>query len=86
MLDKNCRCSAVGIATAYGLEDLDDTGGWSSSPGKVKNIHFSISSSPALESNLLSNEYRGGGVLSLPKSKRGSLHPLHIRLHGVVFD
>jgi hypothetical protein len=38
------RYSSVGIATGYGL---DDQGGGSSSPGGVKNFHFSISSRPA---------------------------------------
>jgi hypothetical protein len=37
--------SSVGIATGYGL---DDQGGGSSSPGRVKYFHFSISSRPAL--------------------------------------
>jgi hypothetical protein len=37
------RGSAVGIATGYGLDDSR-----SSSPGKVKNFHFSISSKLAL--------------------------------------
>jgi hypothetical protein len=41
------RDSAVCIATGYGL---DDQGGESSSPGRVKNFHFSISSRPALGS------------------------------------
>jgi hypothetical protein len=41
------RDSSVGIATGYGL---DDQGGGSSSPGRVKNFHFSISSRPALGS------------------------------------
>jgi hypothetical protein len=36
--------SAVGIAIDYELEDR----GWSSSPGRVKNFHFSISFRPAL--------------------------------------
>jgi hypothetical protein len=39
--------SSVGIATGYGL---DDQGGGSSSPGRVKNFHFSIASRPALGS------------------------------------
>jgi hypothetical protein len=39
--------SSVGIATGYGL---DDRGGRSSSPGKVKNFLFSTSSRPALGS------------------------------------
>jgi hypothetical protein len=38
---------AVGIATDYGL---DDRGGRSSSPGRVKNFLFSTSSTPALGS------------------------------------
>jgi hypothetical protein len=42
------RDSSVGIATGYGLDDQE--GGGSSSPGKVKNFHFSISSRPALGS------------------------------------
>jgi hypothetical protein len=37
------RDSSVGIATGYWL---DDRGGGSSSPGRVKNFHFSISSRP----------------------------------------
>jgi hypothetical protein len=43
------RGSSVGIATAYGL---DDRGGRSSSPGRVMNFHFSISSRTALEFTL----------------------------------
>jgi hypothetical protein len=39
--------SVVGIATGY---RLDDRGGWSSSPGRVKNFHFSTSSRSALGS------------------------------------
>jgi hypothetical protein len=39
------RCSALSIATDYGL---DDRGGRSSSPGRIKNILFSISFRPAL--------------------------------------
>jgi hypothetical protein len=38
------RDSSVGIATSYGL---DEQGSGSSSPGRVKNFHFSISSRPA---------------------------------------
>jgi hypothetical protein len=41
------RDSSVGIATGYGL---DDQGDGSSSPSRVKNFHFSISSRPALGS------------------------------------
>jgi hypothetical protein len=41
------RDSSVGIATGYGL---DDQGGGSSSPGGVKDFHFSVSSRPALGS------------------------------------
>jgi hypothetical protein len=37
--------SSVGIATGYGL---GDQGGGSSSPGRVKNFHFSISSTQPL--------------------------------------
>jgi hypothetical protein len=40
------RCSAVGIATGY---TLDDRGVRVSSPGRVNNFHFSILSRPALE-------------------------------------
>jgi hypothetical protein len=40
-------CYLVGIATGYGL---DARGGGSSSPGRVKNFHFSILSRPALGS------------------------------------
>jgi hypothetical protein len=39
--------SSFGIATGYGL---DDQGGGSSSPGRVKNFHVSITSRPALGS------------------------------------
>jgi hypothetical protein len=39
------RDSSICIATGYGLYDQ---GGGSSSPGRVKNFHFSISSRPAL--------------------------------------
>jgi hypothetical protein len=46
-LEKRSRDSSVGIATDYGL---DDQGGGSSSPGRVKNFYFSISSRPALGS------------------------------------
>jgi hypothetical protein len=42
------RDSSVGIATGYGLDDQG--GGGSSSPGRVKNFHFSISSRLALGS------------------------------------
>jgi hypothetical protein len=41
------RDSSVSIATGYGL---DDQGGGSSSPGRVKNVQFSISFRPALGS------------------------------------
>jgi hypothetical protein len=41
------RDSSVGIATGYGLDDQE---GGSSSPGRVKNFHFSISSRQALGS------------------------------------
>jgi hypothetical protein len=41
------RDSSVGIATGYGL---DDQGGGSASPCRVKNFHFSISSRPVLGS------------------------------------
>jgi hypothetical protein len=39
------RDGAAGIATDY---ELDDRGGRSSSPGRVKNFHFSMSFRPAL--------------------------------------
>jgi hypothetical protein len=42
------RGSSVGIATGYRLDDQGEGG--SSSPGRVKNLHFSISSRPALGS------------------------------------
>jgi hypothetical protein len=38
------RDNVVGIATSYGLDDR----GWSSSPGRVKNFLFSITSTPIL--------------------------------------
>jgi hypothetical protein len=46
---KTERDSSVGIATDYGLDDQGGGGG-SSSPGMVKNFHFSVSSRPALGS------------------------------------
>lgn len=39
---KVSRCSAVGTVTGYGLR------GWSSSPGRPKNFHFSLSFRPAM--------------------------------------
>jgi hypothetical protein len=44
------RDSSVGTATGYGLDDHGGGGGGGggSSPGRVKNFHFSISSRPAL--------------------------------------
>jgi hypothetical protein len=39
---------AVGIATVY---ELDDRRGLSSSPDRIKNLHFSVSSRPALWPN-----------------------------------
>jgi hypothetical protein len=42
------RDSSVGIATGYGLDDQGGVG--SSSPGRVKNVHFSILSRPDLGS------------------------------------
>jgi hypothetical protein len=81
--------SSVGIATGYGL---DDRGGGSSSPGRVKNVHFSISFRPALGSiqppikwipGSFSRGQSGRGVkltthLQLvPRSRKcGSIHPL----------
>jgi hypothetical protein len=41
------RDSSVGIATGNGLDHQRGDG---SSPGRVKNVHFSISSRPALGS------------------------------------
>jgi hypothetical protein len=38
---KNSHCSGVSLATAYGLDELRD---WNWSPGRVKDLHFSISS------------------------------------------
>jgi hypothetical protein len=38
--------SAVGMATGYGL---DGRRVWSSNPGRVKNVHFSLLSRPALK-------------------------------------
>jgi hypothetical protein len=47
----------AGVATGYGL---DERGGRSSNPGRVKNCLISKSSRPALGSpSLLSNGYRG---------------------------
>jgi hypothetical protein len=47
VLLRSSRDSAVGIATGYGLDDREGRG---SSPGRVKNYYFSISSRPALGS------------------------------------
>jgi hypothetical protein len=41
------RDSSVGIVTGY---ELDDPEGGSSSPGRIKDFHFSIPSRPALGS------------------------------------
>jgi hypothetical protein len=59
------RDSSVGIATGYGL---DDPGGGSSSPGRVKNFHLYISSRPALGSTPTSYKMGTGG--SFPGVKR----------------
>jgi hypothetical protein len=45
---KRRRDSSVGIVTGYGLDDRGEGG--SSSPGRVKNVHLSISSRLALGS------------------------------------
>jgi hypothetical protein len=78
------RNSSVGIATGYGL---DDQGGGSSSPGRFKNFHFSISSRPALRSTQPPIKWvpgvsgRGVKLTShlqlVPRSRKcGSIHPL----------
>jgi hypothetical protein len=59
------RESSVGIATGYGL---DDQGGGSSSPGGVKNFHFSMSSRLALGSTQPPIKMGTGG--SFPGVKR----------------
>jgi hypothetical protein len=58
------RGSAVGIATAYGLDDR----GVSSSHGRVKNFHFSISSRLALWSTQPSIQWIPGELS--PRVKR----------------
>jgi hypothetical protein len=63
--DNVSRDSSVGIATGYGL---DDQGGESSSPGRVKIFHFSISSRPALGSTQPPIKMGTGG--SFPGVKR----------------
>jgi hypothetical protein len=55
------RDSVVGIATGYGL---DDRGVGSSSPGRVKNFHFSMSSRPALGSTQLPIQWAPGTLSS----------------------
>jgi hypothetical protein len=50
--------SAIGTATSYGL---DDRGGRSSRPGILKNVHFFMSSRPALETTQLSIQWILGG-------------------------
>jgi hypothetical protein len=78
------RDSSVGIATGYGL---DGQRGGSSSPGRVKHFHFSISSIPALGSTeppiklVLGALYRGREADHSPPNsaevkKCGSIHPL----------
>jgi hypothetical protein len=75
------RDSSVGIATGYGL---DDQGGGSSSPGRVNNFHFSISSRPALGSTQPPIKWvkRQGREADfhlqlVPRSRKcGSIHPL----------
>jgi hypothetical protein len=56
------RGSAVGIAIGYGL---DDRGGRGSSPGRVKNFHFSISTGsgvhPASYTMGIGGSFFGGG-------------------------
>jgi hypothetical protein len=56
------RDSSVGIATGYGL---DDQRGGSSSPGRVKNFHFSISSM-----GLHPTSFKMGTGASFPGVKR----------------
>jgi hypothetical protein len=93
------RDSSVGIATVYGLADRR---GGSSSPGRVKNFHFSIPSRPALGSTqppikwlsgALSRGLSGRGVkltthLQLvPRARNVDLYiHSHIRLHGVMLN
>jgi hypothetical protein len=91
------RNSSVGISTGYGMEDQR---GGSSSPGRVNKFHFSISPRPALGSTQTPIKWVPGarfpGVkrqgreadrsppTSAKVKKCGSIHPLPIRLHGVM--
>jgi hypothetical protein len=84
---------AVGRAASYGL---DNRRGRSSSPGKVENFNFSESSRPGLgptqppiqsEQGVVSLRGKAARLQLVPRlRKRGSIHPLPIRLHGVVFN
>jgi hypothetical protein len=62
------RASAFGSA-AYGL---DDQGGRSSSPGKVKNFYFSIPSRPALASYAMGTRDSAPGVKRLGRESEHS--------------
>jgi hypothetical protein len=61
------RLSAVGIATGYGLDDRRDR---SSSPGRMKNLHYSMSFRPVLESTQPPIQWVPG-VLSLGVKRPG---------------
>jgi hypothetical protein len=64
------RGSSVGKATGYGL---DDWGVKSSSPGRVKNFHFSISSTDRLWGlAVIVSGYRSRGSSSIPGATRFS--------------
>jgi hypothetical protein len=65
LLNFRSRDGSVGIATGYGL---DDRGGRSSSPGRVKNFLFSTSSRPALGSTQPPIQWVPGALS--PKVKR----------------
>jgi hypothetical protein len=59
LLKIRSRDSSVDIATGYGL---DNEGAGSSSPGRVKNVHYSISSRPALGSTQSSLKWVPGAL------------------------
>jgi hypothetical protein len=80
--------SSVGIATSYGLDDRGVG-------VRVKNFHVSKSSRPALRSTqtpvqwaprALSPGVKRPGREVDHSRKCGSIHPLPIRLHGVVLN
>jgi hypothetical protein len=65
--------SSVGIATGYGLDDQEGGGG-SSSPFRVRNFLFSISSRPAWVHPTSYKMGTGGSFLGLKRQGREADH------------